>query len=283
MEGQFELILEGTSGYSEPTRRQISAILSSHRGTPSCLEQELPGSSVSTLSVMTSNNRLALEIICNEISAAGGKVAIVSRGRKATRMPAPRRFPDYYRSYSEKLSRTLSLIDPFPIDDLVHDLVTARALNQQIFIFGDEGSSSCAAHWARNLSRHQSANDANPLRVILLTGDSSSQSSNADKCNSERIFTDQLANRLQPNDLVIGLSACGKSEAISAALQLSTERGAKTYAIVSFTGGSCMSIAHKSIYIPARVGEFGLVHDCFSIIGHMLGDYLEEHGAQCGD
>ncbi len=68
----------------------------------------------------------------------------------------------------------------------------------------------------------------------------------------EDVFSAQLNNLLEPDDLVIAISSSGNSPNIIKALKLANARSAKTWTWVGFDGGEAQEVSKRHIYIPSK-------------------------------
>jgi len=279
MEGKFELLLESPGHYSTSIRTRVNDILRTRCGISSTAAEQFFNGAPPHITVMRSDDKQHLEVVCNEITAVGGKVLIVRSSPQTETRPAIN-FHEFYRTYTDRLTKVLSLLEVETVQALVNDLLEARKQNRQIFIFGNGGSAANASHWANDLTKQRFDDEDRLFRVMSLTDNLPWITATANDFGYEAIFTHQLKNLLQPEDLVVAITSSGNSANIVQALEYANQKGARTYAVVGFTGGQSVEVAQKSIYIPTKVGEYCYMEDVCSIIGHMITLYLEMHDRQ---
>ena len=274
MDGKFELLLESPSRYSPSTKSRVNDILRTRCGISSTTAEQFFAGEPPHITVMRSDDKQQLEVVCNEITAVGGKVLIV-RSTPQTETRPQHNFHEFYRTYADRLAKVLSLLDVESVQKLVVDLLDARKNNKQIFIFGNGGSAANASHWANDLTKQRFDEEDKLFRVMSLTDNLPWITATANDFGYDAVFTQQLKNLLQPEDLVIAITSSGNSANIIQALEYANQKGARTYSIVGFTGGQAVEVAQRSIYIPTKVGEYGYMEDVCSIVGHMITLYLE--------
>ena len=84
----------------------------------------------------------------------------------------------------------------------------------------------------------------------------------------ENIFSFQLETLGAKGDILIALSGSGNSPNILNAINAAKRMGIKSYAILGFNGGKCLSLADVSIHFP--VNDMQIAEDLQLITGHML-------------
>src|SRR5436309_9686381 len=90
----------------------------------------------------------------------------------------------------------------------------------RIFIIGNGGSAATASHFALDLAKNTIMPGAPRLKAISLTDHVPLITAWSNDTAYEHIFAEQLANMIEPGDLVIGISASGNSRNVINALKL---------------------------------------------------------------
>ena len=163
------------------------------------------------------------------------------------------------------------LIDRLPIEaidravDLLHD---ARRTGKQVFILGNGGSASTAAHFVCDLAKNTRQAGRPALRVIGLADNMAIFSAYANDEGYASVFASQLANLLNPGDVVIAISASGKSANVLAAVEFAAGAGAQTVAFTGFDGGKLGQIAALNIHVPSERIEH--VEDVHLMLEHII-------------
>src|SRR5947199_215531 len=81
----------------------------------------------------------------------------------------------------------------------------------RIFIMGNGGSAATASHFALDLAKNTIVPEAPRLKAISLTDHVPLITAWSNDTAYEHIFEEQLANMIEPGDVVIGISASGNS------------------------------------------------------------------------
>lgn len=185
-------------------------------------------------------------------------------------------FSKFYFKYTSKLLHILSQMDVEKVEELVEDILLARKNNKQIFIFGNGGSASTASHMANDFSKPRFDDDKTLFRVICLNDNISTLTATANDFGYDNVFSVQLKNLMQKDDLIIAISSSGNSKNVINAIEVAKKKGAKTYGVVGFDGGKLMRAAEKTLYIPTKVGQYGYMEDVTLIINHIMSVYVYE-------
>ena len=291
----FELIFEGLREDSPNSRDKLLKLLSNQ-----CISQIFEIDSLldgGPFLLQRSTDKKQLESSYRQLKNAGAQVLLVrtksdvkniTRRRAALELVKPRAeapvapilpketFKEFYAKYARDISRVLQAMDVAEVESLLLDFIKARDEKRQIFVFGNGGSASSASHMANDFSKQRFEDERYLFRVMSLNDNISCLTATANDFGYEYIFVNQLKTLLQPKDLVIGISSSGNSPNITRAMEYANKKGAKTYGIVGFNGGTLKKTAQKSIYIPTKVGQYGYMEDVTLIINHMISVYIYE-------
>ncbi|HXL38604.1 MAG TPA: SIS domain-containing protein, partial [Ktedonobacteraceae bacterium] len=107
----------------------------------------------------------------------------------------------------------------------------------RIFIMGNGGSAATASHFALDLAKNTIMPGAPRLKAISLTDHVPLITAWSNDTAYEHIFAEQLANMIEPGDLVIGISTSGNSPNVINAIQLAKACKASTVGLLGAKGG----------------------------------------------
>jgi D-sedoheptulose 7-phosphate isomerase len=153
--------------------------------------------------------------------------------------------------------------------DLLHQ---ARLQNQQVFILGNGGSATTASHFACDLGKNTRMVGWPHFRVLALTDNMAAFSAYANDEGYESVFAQQLASFIQPDDIVIGISASGNSENVIRAIKLAKESKGRTIGFTGFDGGRLMPLVDINLHIPTDCIE--IVEDLHLMLEHIISKAL---------
>ncbi len=120
---------------------------------------------------------------------------------------------DYVKNYFDKFFEHVNNVDCAKIDKIIMELYGAWKDNKQIFIAGNGGSATTAAHMACDLSKGTiDYNDSTKrFKVISLTDNIATLSAIGNDLGYENIFSQQLMNLAKKEDILIVITASGNS------------------------------------------------------------------------
>jgi D-sedoheptulose 7-phosphate isomerase len=175
---------------------------------------------------------------------------------------------DFSQNYLSELTGAINHLPLERFAEIVDSISIAYERNQQIFTFGNGGSSSTASHFACDLNKGASLDLEKRFKVICLNDNLPTMLAYANDKSYEDIFVEQLKNFLKPDDIVLGISGSGNSRNVVKAIQYANENNAKSIALTGFDGGELAKIAKVSIVVPAN--DIQKVEDIHLILVHMV-------------
>jgi len=175
---------------------------------------------------------------------------------------------NHYRNYTLDLQRTFGLL-PWPlIEEMVDQLHDARISGKQLFIIGNGGSAATASHFACDLGKNIIVPHLPRVRVHSLTDNMPFFSACANDYGYESVFAEQLANFIQPQDIVIAISASGNSPNILRAVNLARTQAAFTIGWSGYQGGKLAQVVDLAIVVKNDCIE--QIEDVHLILAHMV-------------
>ena len=144
----------------------------------------------------------------------------------------------------------------------------------RIFIMGNGGSAATASHFALDLAKNTIVPGAPRLKAISLTDHVPLITAWSNDTAYKHIFAEQLANMIEPGDVVIGISASGNSQNVINALQLAKESHAATIGLLGAKGGRIKDIV--DVYILAPGHNIEQEEDAHLILAHVITRHMRE-------
>jgi D-sedoheptulose 7-phosphate isomerase len=180
-------------------------------------------------------------------------------------------------TYISTLQATISQLPVDQIARVVETLQDARLSGRQVFIMGNGGSASTATHFVCDLAKNTRREGMPHFRVIGLTDNMAIFSAYANDEGYENVFTAQLANLINPEDIVIGISASGNSQNVLNAIVESKKHHAFTISFTGFDGGRLSSLVDLNIHVKSNVIEH--VEDIHLMLEHMIVKAIKDSDA----
>jgi D-sedoheptulose 7-phosphate isomerase len=178
------------------------------------------------------------------------------------------------RGYFSELKQTLDKLPEGLISEVIEILHAARLKQSKIFIMGNGGSASTASHFVADLAKNTRKEGWPSFRVIGLTDNMAILSAYANDEGYENVFAQQLANLVEPDDLVIAISASGNSPNVLKAVELACQRGAFTIGFTGFSGGILGKLVNINLHVPSNIIEH--VEDAHLMLEHLICKALRE-------
>lgn len=183
---------------------------------------------------------------------------------------------EYVRGYLAHVQALLEQLDADVIADLIDLLERTRQAGGTVHLLGNGGSAATASHFANDLL----ALPGEPaLRVWCLADSAPVLTARGNDHGYDQVFVRQLQGRLRRGDLVIALSASGRSPNVLAAVELARQQGVGTVGLCGFDGGRLAGAVNLAVVVRTPAGEYGPVEALHSLLGHVVANYLALRGA----
>ena len=176
----------------------------------------------------------------------------------------------YQATYVERLGAALENRPAAAIAALVEELSRAEARRAHVFLIGNGGSAGNANHLANDLL--YGLGPGRGLKADALSANPSVLTCLANDLSYERVFSEQLKVKASAGDVLIALSGSGNSANIVSALETGNAMGLKTFAILGYAGGRCLSVAQTAIHFP--VDDMQICEDLQLVVGHLCTQLL---------
>jgi len=167
--------------------------------------------------------------------------------------------------------RDISLPD---LQNVLHLLEEAYHNGHRVFVMGNGGSAATASHFALDLAKNTIMPGAPRLKAISLTDHVPLITAWSNDTAYEHIFAEQLANLVEPGDIVLGISASGNSLNVINAIRLAKQYRAYTVALLGVKGGKIKDMVHAYVLATDENHEQG--EDAPMILAHLITRHMRE-------
>ncbi|EOS37798.1 SIS domain-containing protein [Lachnospiraceae bacterium 29-91] len=178
---------------------------------------------------------------------------------------------DYREKISQYIEMEKQVLDALPPDEIsqvMNVLERARMDGKRIFICGNGGSASTAAHLEGDFNKGISYDQKVKYDIECLSDNVPMMMAIANDLGYEDIFVVPLRNKLKPGDIVLGISGSGNSENVIRAFRYANELGAETIAFTGYDGGRLKALAKYNIHVA--VNNMQITEDVHLILNHMM-------------
>src|SRR6266487_798301 len=160
------------------------------------------------------------------------------------------------------------------LQNILSLLEDAYRNGHRIFIMGNGGSAATASHFALDLAKNTIVPGVSRLKAISLTDHVPLITAWSNDTAYEHIFAEQLANMIEPGDVVIGISASGNSQNVINALNLANASRASTIALLGAKGGKIKDMVDAYVLAPGQNIE--QEEDAHMILAHVITRHMRE-------
>lgn len=176
--------------------------------------------------------------------------------------------------YLSQLSALMAAMDLTALERITDCLRDARDAGSTVFIAGNGGSAATATHWANDINKAASRSGRRPFRGVSLTDSTSWLTALANDEGYEQVFSGQLENLAQAGDVLVCISASGRSPNLVRAVEAAAERGMTTIALLGFDGGVLRDMVDHHLLVATPRGEYGLVESAHTIAADIVTTFL---------
>jgi len=180
---------------------------------------------------------------------------------------------DNIETYLHRLSAAMEALPQERLTQLGEMLYRAYRNEKQVFTLGNGGSASTASHMAADLAKNTIGPNMRRFRILSLNDNAAIVTALANDLGYENVFREQLENLIRPGDLLIAISASGRSPNVLKALRYAQSQCAETACLLGFDGGEAVSLCDVAIVVPSE--HYGMIEDAHLIINHILVDYFQ--------
>jgi D-sedoheptulose 7-phosphate isomerase len=189
---------------------------------------------------------------------------------------SPERIVRGYLSFFVELVRS---IDVEAVCRVVEQLRSARDRGGTVYVAGNGGSASTAAHFANDLGKATKASGRIPFRALSLTDNTAWLTALANDEGYERVFTGQLENFARPGDLLIVISASGSSQNLVSAVDFARANQITSVGLLGFDGGLLKDRVDELLLVQTEKGMYGPVETAHVLLCDLLAASLVEDRA----
>ena len=177
--------------------------------------------------------------------------------------------------YQEELIAEIRRIDPVVFDHCIRILLDAYRNNRQVFIAGNGGSAATANHFVCDFGKNATRGDRRRFRSLSVCDNIAKVTAIANDISFDEVFRHQLGNLMQPDDVLIVISASGNSPDVVNACEYAKQIGAHIIALSGRSGGKICEYAETSFITSLYAYE--RIEDLHLSILHMIVCWFAAH------
>lgn len=147
-------------------------------------------------------------------------------------------------------------------------LLEAGREGRRIYLIGNGGSAATASHMANDLGKQATVAGRPMLRAIALTDNVPLITAWSNDASYDECFARQMANHLEPGDVLVAISCSGDSANVLKAVELARLCGARTIGLTGDQGGGLRALVDCCIAVPSA--HIGQQEDLHLVVNHAL-------------
>ena len=160
--------------------------------------------------------------------------------------------------------------------EIFNILKNARDEKNQVFVMGNGGSASTASHFVADLLKTSITNESNRFKAMSLSDNIPVLLAWSNDELYENIFSNQLENFLQKNDVVIGISGSGNSKNVLNAIQLANKKQAITIGLSGKGGGKLSELAKINLIVKSD--DMLTIETIHLLVCHLITTIIRSEG-----
>jgi len=172
------------------------------------------------------------------------------------------------QNYIEQHNRVLESLDHQEIENGINLIKQVFNGGKRIAVCGNGGSAANASHFITDWNKMVHLYTGQRFDGICLSDNIGLITAYANDLSYDDVFSEQVKNLLQKDDLLITLSGSGNSENVVRATNVANELGVTTLTMCGYDGGKLKQISQNSIWVQSM--DMQICEDAQLVFGHMV-------------
>ena len=178
---------------------------------------------------------------------------------------------DFKKAIKEYYEREIRVINNLNLDEInesMNAIYETYKNNGTIYVCGNGGSAATASHMQNDFNKGISEYTDLKFNFYCLNDNYSTVMAIANDIGYEEVFRFQIKNKINSNDLFIGISGSGNSKNVVNAAQYAKECGVKVLGITGYKGGKLKEIADYKMHVDEC--DMQIDEDIHMTFDHMM-------------
>jgi len=184
-----------------------------------------------------------------------------------------------HSAYIGRVARALQTVSEEDVLKLVDLLADTLISGGYVFIVGNGGSATTASHMATDLGVGSQRVGVG-VRAVSLSDNSGATTATGNDLSFEDIFATQIRLLGREGDVLIAISASGRSPNLIRASLEAKKQGMRVAALTGFSGGQLKEVADISIHVETDDGDYGPAEDAHLVVNHMVTELLRQRAGK---
>ena len=177
-------------------------------------------------------------------------------------------FSEKIKNYLETEISIIKGLDQNAINDAMNLLEQTRERGSEVYVFGNGGSASTASHMENDFNKGVSEKLDKKYRFHCINANMATIMAIANDNGYERVFEQQLENKLNKDDVIVAISGSGKSENVLRAVRYAKSIGCMIIGMTGYDGGELKKLSDISLHVP--LDNMQITEDIHLILNHVM-------------
>jgi D-sedoheptulose 7-phosphate isomerase len=177
-------------------------------------------------------------------------------------------FSKQIKEYLELEINILKKLDQNEINNAMNLLEETRKNGSNVYVFGNGGSAATALHMENDFNKGISEKVPKKYRLQCLNANMATIMAIANDNGYDRVFEQQLENKLKRDDVIVAISGSGNSENVIKAVQYAKKQGCRVIGMTGYSGGRLKELSDISLHVP--LDNMQITEDVHIIFNHMM-------------
>lgn len=184
------------------------------------------------------------------------------------------------KDYLSGIREVFGRVPVSTIEEIIKVLLKAYEDGKKVITMGNGGHASTASHLINDLAKHTIVSDKKDevivkgkrFKTLCLDDNMATLTSWANDVGYEDCFSEQLANWVEEDDVVIGITGSGNAQNILNAFEVAKKFGAITIALTGYQGGRIKNVADICFIVPSN--NISFIEDVHFSLTHLWCDII---------
>lgn len=172
------------------------------------------------------------------------------------------------RDYLELEISVLQKLDQSEINKAMNLLEETRERGSNVYVFGNGGSAATASHMENDFNKGVSEKLEKKYRFQCINANMATIMAIANDNGYDKVFKQQLENKLNCGDVIVAISGSGNSENVIKAVEYAKGQGCKIIGMTGYKGGKLKELSDISLHVP--LDNMQITEDIHIIFNHLM-------------
>ena len=172
------------------------------------------------------------------------------------------------KNYIEQHNLVIKNFDCKEVESAISIIRKTIEKGKRVAVCGNGGSALAASHYITDWNKMVYSHTGLKFNGICLSDNIGLITAYSNDLSYNDVYSEQVKNLLNEDDLFITLSGSGNSENVVKATKTANEMRVNTLAICGYDGGKLKKISKNSVWIQSY--DMQLCEDAQTVFGHMV-------------